>query len=120
MGVLSVGGIVITSYSIHYTKLYEALGFLQVVWLTWTYLTYDQVDDEEAVQRKADELQRMAEGSRFLRTNTNVIVILFDDLGYGDLGAFGSEALKTPRIDQIASEGVALDQFYAAAPVCTP
>ena len=50
----------------------------------------------------------------------NIIVILADDLGYGDVGSFGAEKIKTPRIDQLAAEGIRFTQFYAASPVCTP
>jgi arylsulfatase A-like enzyme len=49
----------------------------------------------------------------------NVVVILADDLGYGDLGCYGG-ALPTPNIDRLASEGARFTQAYAAAPVCTP
>lgn len=51
---------------------------------------------------------------------TNVLVILVDDLGYGDLGCYGSRDIRTPSIDKLAKEGVRLTDCYAAAPVCTP
>ena len=50
----------------------------------------------------------------------NIVLINCDDLGYGDLGCYGSEVHDTPRIDQLAREGVRLTSFYMAAPVCTP
>ncbi len=50
----------------------------------------------------------------------NIILIVFDDLGYGDLGAFGSEAVKTPYIDTLAVQGVKLTSFYAPAGYGTP
>jgi uncharacterized sulfatase len=50
----------------------------------------------------------------------NVIIILADDLGYGDLGVQGSLAIDTPHIDRIAAEGVRLTDFYAAASTCSP
>ena len=50
----------------------------------------------------------------------NIIIILTDDQGYADLGCFGSKAVKTPRIDQMAKEGAILSTFYMAASVCTP
>lgn len=50
----------------------------------------------------------------------NIILIMADDLGYGDLGCFGSTRNATPNLDALASDGVRLTQFYANAPVCTP
>jgi arylsulfatase A-like enzyme len=50
----------------------------------------------------------------------NIVVIIADDLGYGDLSAYGATDAKTPRLDQLAREGVRLTDFYANAPVCTP
>ena len=50
----------------------------------------------------------------------NVVLINCDDLGYGDLGCYGSPAHDTPRIDRLAAEGARLTSFYMAAPVCTP
>ena len=50
----------------------------------------------------------------------NVVLILFDDLGYGDLGCFGSRAISTPNADRLASGGVRLTHAYSGAPVCTP
>lgn len=49
----------------------------------------------------------------------NVVLILTDDLGYGDLGCYGSPDSRTPNIDRLAKEGVRLTDFYAA-PQCTP
>ena len=50
----------------------------------------------------------------------NVIFILADDMGYGDLGAYGATDLRTPHLDRLAREGIKLTDNYAAAPVCTP
>jgi len=50
----------------------------------------------------------------------NVILILADDLGYGDLGVFGNGVIRTPNIDRMAAEGARLTTFYASANVCTP
>ncbi len=55
-----------------------------------------------------------------LATQPNFIVIFTDDQGYGDLSCFGGEHVDTPRIDQMAAEGMKLTSFYVAAPVCTP
>ncbi|MDB6028140.1 MAG: arylsulfatase [Verrucomicrobiales bacterium] len=50
----------------------------------------------------------------------NVIVILADDMGYGDVGCFGNAKFKTPAIDRMAAEGAKLTDFYAACPYCAP
>ncbi len=50
----------------------------------------------------------------------NIIFMLADDLGYADLGCFGSPVIKTPNIDRLASQGVQLRQCYAASPNCSP
>src|SRR5438552_1387536 len=49
----------------------------------------------------------------------NIVVILADDLGYGDLGAFGAPAIRTPRLDAMATEGQKWTNFYVQ-PVCSP
>lgn len=50
----------------------------------------------------------------------NVIFILADDLGYGDLGCYGQQVIQTPRLDQMAREGMRFTQFYAGCTVCAP
>lgn len=50
----------------------------------------------------------------------NFVVIFTDDQGYADLSCFGGKHVSTPRIDQMAAEGMKLTSFYVAAPVCTP
>jgi arylsulfatase A len=54
------------------------------------------------------------------QTLPNIIVILVDDLGFGDWGIYDSDLIQTPNIDRMAAEGVVLTNFYACAPVCTP
>ena len=50
----------------------------------------------------------------------NVIYILTDDLGYGDISCFGQQILQTPNIDRLAAEGMKFTQHYAGATVCSP
>ncbi len=50
----------------------------------------------------------------------NIIFVLADDLGYGDLGCYGQERIRTPRIDRMASEGMRFTQCYAGSTVCAP
>ena len=50
----------------------------------------------------------------------NYIVIFCDDLGYGDLGCYGSQKIRTPHIDSLARDGMKFTDFYSCSPVCTP
>src|SRR5690348_12295744 len=50
----------------------------------------------------------------------NIIFILADDLGYGDLGCYGQKIIQTPNLDRMAGEGMRFTQFYAGSPVCAP
>src|SRR5580765_3968746 len=49
----------------------------------------------------------------------NIVIILTDDQGYGDVGCFGAKAFKTPNLDRLAAEGTRFTSFYVAQPVCT-
>src|SRR5690349_2110190 len=50
----------------------------------------------------------------------NIIFILADDLGYGDLGCYGQQKIATPRLDRMAHEGIRFTQCYAGSTVCAP
>lgn len=50
----------------------------------------------------------------------NIIVILVDDMGFSDIGAFGGDFVPTPRLDRFAAEGTKFTQYYSAAPICSP
>ena len=50
----------------------------------------------------------------------NIILVFCDDLGYGDIGPFGSKTHATPMLDQMAKEGMCLTDFYSTCSVCTP
>jgi arylsulfatase A-like enzyme len=54
------------------------------------------------------------------RSVPNIVLILADDLGYGDLGCYGQERVQTPHIDRLAAEGVRFTDFYAGSTVCAP
>ena len=49
----------------------------------------------------------------------NVVIVFFDDLGWGDLGAFGAKKIRTPNLDRLASEGTRFTSFYVSQPVCS-
>ncbi|MBX3438498.1 MAG: sulfatase-like hydrolase/transferase, partial [Planctomycetaceae bacterium] len=59
-----------------------------------------------------------AKGSRAPRPN--IVFILADDLGYGDLGCYGQQMIQTPQLDRLASEGMRFTQCYAGSTVCAP
>ena len=54
------------------------------------------------------------------QSRPNIVMILADDLGYGDLGCFGAKDLKSPHIDNLAKRGLRFTNFYANCPVCSP
>jgi uncharacterized sulfatase len=64
----------------------------------------------------APQLVRTAGAAR----RPNIVVILADDLGYGDVGAYGGTVIKTPHMDQLAREGMRFTSAYSSAPICSP
>ena len=61
----------------------------------------------------------LARGRKF-EGRSNILMILVDDLGYGDLSSYGATDLKTPHIDKLLAAGMRFDNFYANCPVCSP
>jgi len=59
-------------------------------------------------------------GARGGANRPNIVLIMADDLGYGDLRCYGCKDIRTPNIDRIAADGVRFTTFYANAPECTP
>ncbi|TKG93711.1 hypothetical protein EYV94_15815 [Puteibacter caeruleilacunae] len=55
-----------------------------------------------------------------IENKPNIIYILVDDLGYGELGCYGQDKINTPVVDQMAKEGMKFTNYYAGAPVCAP
>ena len=58
--------------------------------------------------------------SALANDNPNIVFILADDMGYGDLGCYGAEKIKTPNIDRIAEEGILFTDGHCGASTCTP
>lgn len=58
--------------------------------------------------------------SAFAADRPNILLILADDFGWGDLGAYGGKFAPTPRLDQLAAEGTRFTRFYTASPICSP
>jgi uncharacterized sulfatase len=82
-------------------------------------LLYRQSDDRTHLAAKRDYLARLAALAGDQPAGPNLVVILFDDLGYGDLGAYGTAAIRTPRLDRLAEEGLRFTHAYAASPYCS-
>lgn len=62
-----------------------------------------------------NSVSKMEKGKR-----PNVVVVFCDDMGYGDIGCFGSTAINTPNLDRMAEEGAKYNNFFAASPICSP
>ena len=56
----------------------------------------------------------------FVQSRPNIVFILADDMGYGDLSCYGQKRIETPHIDQLAAGGIRFTQFYAGTSVCAP
>ena len=82
---------------------------------------YQQVEAFDSMRSKVTALGALTEAAKTPpEGRPNLVLILFDDLGYGDLGAYRSQAPSTPRLDRLAAHGAVFENFYSAAPYCTP
>ena len=55
-----------------------------------------------------------------VKNKPNIIYVLADDLGYGDLGCYGQKRIRTPNLDRLAAEGIRFTDHYAGSTVCAP
>src|SRR6056297_3159118 len=55
-----------------------------------------------------------------MRQKPNFVVVFMDDMGYGDMGCFGSSVFRTPQMDSIAEQGARFTSMYSAAAICSP
>ena len=78
-------------------------------------LSYRQTENREHLELK----RRYLAGLEAAGQRPNVVLIVFDDLGAGDLGTYGSRAIRTPRLDRLAAEGTRFTNFYSASPYCS-
>ena len=62
----------------------------------------------------------LAAGARAADRKPNIVLILADDLGWGDLGCYGQKKIRTPHLDQLARDGIRFTQAYAGSTVCAP
>ena len=84
-------------------------------------LSYDDTDDEYRLANKQAYLADISSLPQ-IRSEppTNFVIILFDDLGYGDIGAYGNDLIKTPNINRLAGEGLLFTNYYSPSAVCSP
>ena len=80
--------------------------------------TYEQSDDLARLENKQAYLAGLPKTAA--QTDPDVVVILFDDLGFGDLGFTGNQNIQTPHMDKLAKDGVVMTNYFAPAPVCSP
>jgi arylsulfatase A-like enzyme len=90
-----------------------------VVYLAARIVFYRQIDDDQRTASKNAYLERVNELTGGSPAGPNLVVILFDDLGLGDIGAYGSEAIKTPNLDRLASQGLLFRYAYSSSPYCS-
>ena len=64
--------------------------------------------------------RRFAHGAPAASEKPNIIFVMVDDMGYGDVGCFGQKKIKTPHIDRMAAQGTRFTQCYTGSPVCAP
>ena len=67
-----------------------------------------------------DSTQKILKVSNPAAPRPNIIIILCDDLGYGDLGSYGGLAIDTPNIDGLAGSGLRFTDYYACNAICAP
>jgi arylsulfatase A-like enzyme len=82
-------------------------------------LLYRQVDDEKHLAIKRSYLEDIRQATREQPAGPNIVVILFDDLGHGDIGAYGGRAIATPRLDRLAEDGLLFENAYSPSPYCS-
>ena len=98
------------------------LLIILAIFIAYRVATTGQSDDEARWQNKQNYLAQISQRGITSANPPNIVFILYDDMGYGDIGAGaqGSSMIATPNIDQLATDGVTLSDFHSPAPVCTP
>lgn len=97
------------------------VAVLTAVFLTFRLLSYEQRDDANHLVAKNEYLREISQKAISAAIQPpNFIIVLLDDLGYGDLGVYGGRSISTPNIDSLASGGLRFTAYYSAASVCSP
>jgi len=96
-------------------------ALIAAAWVALRIARFDQVEDFDSMRSKVTALGAMADAAKGASgERPNVVLIVFDDLGYGDLGAYRSSAPATPRLDRLATQGAVFESYYSPMPYCTP
>jgi arylsulfatase A len=90
------------------------LGFSGIRYL------YGILGEEEAGALSMNDVSKLIKRVDVSGSPPNIIIINTDDLGYGDVGCYGSRAIRTPHIDSLARDGVRFTEFYSCNPICAP
>jgi len=98
------------------------VALLGAVFIAYRVLTFEQLDNQPRLQGKHAYLETISANVGNISSAPNIILILYDDMGYGDIGAGASKdsPIRTPNIDRLAANGVVLSDFHSPAAVCTP
>ena len=96
-----------------------AVMLVGLLYLAGRVVFYRQVDDKAHVESKRAYLEQISAMTTGAAAGPNFVIILFDDLGYGDIGAYGGRAIRTPNIDRLAAEGAIFRHAHAASPYCS-
>jgi arylsulfatase A-like enzyme len=98
-----------------------AAALLAAGWIALRIARFEQLEDFDSMRAKVTALGAMSDAAKaWSEERPNVVLIVFDDLGYGDLGAYRSSAPATPRLDRFAAQGAVFESYYAPMPYCTP
>lgn len=98
-----------------------AAALIAAVWVALRVVRFEQVEDFDSMRSKVTALGAMADAARASEAERpNMVLIVFDDLGQGDLGAYRSSAPATPRLDRLATQGAVFESYYSPMPYCTP
>jgi len=89
-----------------------------VLYVIATVASYEQLDNSEKLASKNAYLAALPRAVSAL--SPDIVIILFDDLGYGDVGFTGNRSIRTPYMDTLAENGVVMTNYFSPAPVCSP
>jgi len=92
-------------------------NLLTCVLLLATALTVSARQRSGGQARRNNQTPRVPEGER---ARPNIVLVMADDQGWGQTGYYKHPILKTPNLDDMATNGLRFDRFYAAGPVCSP